>query len=93
MMRGTHIIVHNHPLAQVTSTQGHHIQQNVFRIEDKDHDDYAKYLFLRLIYNRSRTRCGRFQFQRVGDANVQDYMLQRANHNETWGEVYIQEVI
>jgi hypothetical protein len=37
------IVVHNHQLVQVTSTQGYHIQQIELRIEDKDHDDLANY--------------------------------------------------
>jgi hypothetical protein len=39
----THVDVHNHQLVQVTSTQGHHIQQNGLRIEDRVHDDLANY--------------------------------------------------
>ena len=43
LMRGTLSVVHNHQLAQVASTYEHHIQQNVSKIEDKDHGESVKY--------------------------------------------------
>ena len=43
VMIGTQIVVRDHLRVQVTSIQGHHIQQNELRTRDKDHDDLANY--------------------------------------------------
>ncbi len=43
LKRETKITVHNHQLAQATSIQGRHIQQNELRIEVRDRDDMVNY--------------------------------------------------
>ena len=92
-MRETRINVHNHQRVQVTSTQGHHIQQNESRIEDRDHDGLANYQLQHLMYNLLHTHCDHFLFQQIDDAEVQNQMLWKANHNEAPDEVYIHELI
>ncbi len=69
-MRGTQIIAYNHQLIKVTSNRIHNIQQNVPRIEDKEHGDLVSCQLQRLIYNQSHTHCGHFLFRRVDDAKV-----------------------